>query len=170
MAKAKKAPEGAETPQPKKKGSLLKKIILLVVVLLVLGGGGLYVYLEFFDQSVESEGHAEKPSKKEKEGEGVGHMMHLETFLVNLADSEGRRYLKVKIDLEVAGEKELKELEKVNYKIRDAVILILSTKTFKDVASAEGKQNLRQEILEKLKILPGGKKITGAYFTEFVAQ
>ncbi|MBI4643907.1 MAG: flagellar basal body-associated FliL family protein [Deltaproteobacteria bacterium] len=151
-------PEVAEEAPPKPKGKL-KKIIILVVLLFVLLGGGAFAYLLLVDEpTTDKTKHVEKA------------MMPLEPFLVNLADKDSRRYLKVKIDLEVDTEKTAKELEKAMPRIRDQLIFLLSSKSYQDISTPEGKLQLKKEILARLTALPTGKKISGAYFTEFVAQ
>ncbi|MFZ5450945.1 MAG: flagellar basal body-associated FliL family protein [Thermodesulfobacteriota bacterium] len=153
------APEAQEAAPPKPKGKL-KKIILLLVVFIVLLGGGAFAYLLLFDDGA--------PKKKEAHVERA--IMPLEPFLVNLADKDSRRYLKVKIDLEVDNEKTVKELEKSMPRIRDQLIFLLSSKSYQDISTPEGKYQLKKDIMARLGALPTGKKITGAFFTEFVAQ
>lgn len=151
-------PEVVEEAPPKPKGKL-KKIIILVVLLFVLLGGGAFAYFALFDDPApEKTKHVEKA------------MMPLEPFLVNLADKDSRRYLKVKIDLEVDNEKTVKELEKSMPRIRDQLIFLLSSKSYQEISTPEGKHQLKKEIMARLAALPTGKKISGAYFTEFVAQ
>jgi flagellar FliL protein len=151
-------PEPAEEAPPKPKGKL-KKIILFVLLPILLLGGGAFVYLAFFDDS--------SPAKVEHHAKAL---MPLEPFLVNLADKDARRYLKVKIDLEVDNEKAAKELEKFMPRIRDQLIFLLSSKSYPDIATPEGKHQLKKDILARLHAIPAGKKISAAYFTEFVAQ
>jgi flagellar FliL protein len=151
-------PEVLEEAPPPPKGKL-KKIIILVVLLVVLLGGGAFAYFALFDEPTPAkEKHVEKA------------MMSLEPFLVNLADKDSRRYLKVKIDLEVENEKAVKELEKSMPRIRDQLIFLLSSKSYQDISTPEGKLQLKKEVMARLGTLPMGKKISGAYFTEFVAQ
>jgi len=153
------APEEMEqAPPPKPKGKL-KKIILYFFLLIFLVGGGGFAYLAFFDEPA--------PAKKEHAERAI---MSLQPFLVNLADRDARRYLKVKIELEVNNEKTAKELEKSMPRIRDQLIFLLSSKSYQDIATPEGKHQLKKEILQRLAAAPHGKKITGAFFTEFVAQ
>jgi len=161
MAREKeKPPEIVEETPPPPKGKL-KKIILLAVVAVVLLGGGFVAYLLFTDE----------PSPKKGEQHHADRaMMALEPFLVNLADKDVRRYLKVKIELEVENEKTVKELEKLQPRIRDQIIFLLSSKTYQDISTPEGKNLLKKEVMTRLVALPMGKKITAAYFTEFVAQ
>ncbi len=147
-------------PKPSK-----KKFYFLLVVALLLFLGGALTYLLFADDP----GDAASPPKADHRS-GTGAMMALEPFLVNLADADSRRYLKIKLDLEVDQEKTLKELEKAMPRLRDAVILLLSSKTYGDLNSAEGKRRLKEEILKQLASISGEKKIRNVFFTEFVAQ
>jgi flagellar FliL protein len=151
-------PETVEEAPPKPKGKLKKIILLTVLVIVLLGGGGV-AYLAFFDEPA--------PAKKEHAERAI---MSLEPFLVNLSDKDARRYLKVKIDLEVESEKTAKTLEKSMPRIRDQLIFLLSSKSYQDIATPEGKHKLKKEIMERLAATPHGKKISGAFFTEFVAQ
>ena len=159
MAREKEQPPEVEEEAPPKPKGKLKKIIMLAVLVIVLLGGGAFAYFALFD---------EPPPKKVEHADKA--MMPLEPFLVNLADKDARRYLKVKIDLEVDNEKVVKEMEKSMPRIRDQLILLLSSKSYQDIATPDGKHQLKKEILERLAATPHGKKISGAYFTEFVAQ
>jgi flagellar FliL protein len=152
-------PETVEEAPPKPKGKL-KKIILLLVVAFVLLGGGAFAYFALFDEP--------PPERKAQHVDRA--IMSLEPFLVNLADKDARRYLKVKIDLEVDNEKAAKELEKSMPRIRDQLIFLLSSKSYQDISTPEGKHQLKKEIMTRLAALPTGKKIHAAFFTEFVAQ
>jgi flagellar protein FliL len=161
-------PQETETPLPaentKPKRSL-KKILIIAILGLLLVGGGLVAYVLFTD---------EPPAGKEAQASQVHSKnvvnMPLEPFLVNLADKESRRYLKLKVELEVNNEETAKELEKSMPRMRDALILLLSSKTYLDLSSLQGKQQLKQEIKQKVTSLPGGNKISDVFFTEFVAQ
>lgn len=150
-------PEPVEEASPKKKGKM--KLILFIVLPILLLGGGVFGYLLLSDDPAPAKTeHAEKA------------LMPLEPFLVNLADKDARRYLKVKIDLEVDNEKAAKDLEKSLPRIRDQLIFLLSSKSYPDIATPEGKHQLKKEIVARLQAIPAGKKISAAYFTEFVAQ
>ncbi len=151
-------PEPVEEAPPKPKGKM-KKLILLVVLPILLLGGGAVAYLAFFDDPA--------PAKVEQAEKAI---MPLEPFLVNLADKDARRYLKVKIDREVENQKAVKELEKSLPLIRDQLIFLLSSKSYPEIATPEGKHQLKKDIMARLASMPAGKKISAAYFTEFVAQ
>lgn len=154
-------PEPVEEAPPKPKGKM-KKIILLAVVAVVVLVGGALAYIAFIDDP--------SPQLAEQAKQAEKAIMPLEPFLVNLADKDSRRYLKVKIDLEVDNEKAIKELEKSLPRIRDQLIFLLSSKSYQEIATPEGKHQLKKEIMARLGGTPTGKKITAAFFTEFVAQ
>ena len=165
MAKEKtKDPEASSPAETAKTRRSLKKILIMGLLGLLLMGGGLVVYVMFSDDPPAKEAHASQASAKHVVN------MPLEPFLVNLADQDSRRYLKLKVELEVNNEEAAKELEKSMPRIRDALILLLSSKTYLDLASYQGKQQLKEEIKQKVSALPDGKKVTDVFFTEFVAQ
>lgn len=167
MAEEEKAPEAGA-----KKGGKLKLIIILVVALIILGGGGFLAYKLFLAPKGEGE-HGAEAAKKEVTAPAneVGMLYPLETFIVNMADNDGSRYLKVTIQLELDKTEKLKEeLDKRVPQLRDAILTILSAKTYEEISSAQGKLILKQEILRRLNsLLPFGA-ITNIYFTEFVSQ
>lgn len=194
MAKAK---QEADAPEGKKKSGLLKYIIL-VVLLLVLAGGGYFAYLKFFgpkppateaatEQKAEEapkpeEKAAPKEEKKAESGHGEakgGHgekgkdkapsnLVPLPAFVVNLADPNARRYLKVVLEVEMTSNPEL--LEANMAKVRDTLLLLLSSKNSQDVASLEGKILLRKEIVDRINQALGQAKVARVYFTDFVIQ
>jgi flagellar FliL protein len=160
--------------EPKKKSGKLKWIIL-VVLLLVLGGGGYFAYTQFLqkppDQAETGEEGAEEGAAAEEEmAEGESSMVTLPTFLVNLADPLGRRYLKLTVDVEVKNEAAAEELRENEAKVRDAIILLLSSKSYSDLSTLEGKILLKKEIVERLNLLLGSPKVKRVYFTEMVVQ
>jgi flagellar protein FliL len=160
--------QDTETPvAPEKVKSKLsvKKILIMGFLGLVLIGGGLVAFILMTDEPpVDNEALAGQVSLHNRV------TMPLEPFLVNLADKESRRYLKLKVELEVDSEPTAKELEKFMPNIRDALILLLSSKTYLDISSFEGKQQLKKEIKQRVAALPSGKKVSSVFFTEFVAQ
>jgi flagellar protein FliL len=150
--------------KPKSKRSIIKILIMGFLGLLFIGGG-LVAYVLVTD---------EPPVGQEAQAGQVplDHRvtMALDPFLVNLADRESRRYLKLKVELEVDSEGSQEELKKFLPHIRDGLILLLSSKTYLDLATVEGKQQLKEEIKKRVSALPGGKKVSNVFFTEFVAQ
>ena len=147
----------------------MKKIIIIVFAVLLLTGIGLFVGMKFLgggdaESTAEAEGAAE-----EKKEEADLTVYTLEPFVVNLSGSGGRRYLKMKMTVEMDGTK-LEKLTTQTYKIRDALIILLSSKTLEDISGAEGKYSLREEIKVRLDRIIGKDIIKNVYLLEFVVQ
>ena len=118
-------------------------------------------------------------------GEGV--LFDVGTKVINLADPGGRRYLKVGIVLEFAPHdtawytmateqraelQALFETEMATKQpvIEDLVISIISSKSFEQVYTLEGKEALRQEIINRINQMLPTQLVMYVYFNEFVVQ
>ena len=104
------------------------------------------------------------------ETDSLGPIFSLETFIVNLADEDGKRYLRITMDLELSQKKLVDTMKQRLPQIRDSILMILPTKRFDDIRTVEGKTLLRSEILAKLNSLLGLEGVANIYFTEFVIQ
>ncbi len=135
-----KEPEAVEgaAGSKKKKGGLL--IIIGLVLVLLLGGGGAAAY--FLLAGKKGEG-AEKEAKPKKREEPI--FVTLEPFVVNLA-GDVQHYLQVGIDLRTADAKVGEDVKVHLPEVRNAVLLLLSSKRPEDVATLEQKNQLREEI------------------------
>jgi len=152
-----------------------KILVLLigVMMLLMLGlGGGLFMMWNQMSalnaQSVADDG--EQPDEVASSGQPLGPIFSLDTFIVNLADKGGTRYLRVTMDLELDNSELEDELNKRLPQVRDSLLMILPTKRFEDISTMQGKTALRAEILEALNGYLAQGKITNIYFKEFVVQ
>ncbi len=154
--------EQAQEQEPQKK-SKLKLILIMVLALGILGGGGFFAYKKFF---------AKKEKETEEEQVKIPQVVtyQLDTFLVNLADPGGKRYLKLTVELELDNPKVIEEINKENFKIRDAILLILSSKEFDDISTVGGKLALKKEIMAKLNSILKTGRVLNIYFTEFLVQ
>ncbi len=171
-----------------------KKLIIVIGLSLVLfgalGAGGYYFYKGMGNKSAsggdnatapKSEakapaGHGEAKDAKETDHAAIalasnsGDLVSIPPFLVNLADPQGRRYLKLALDVELKDKAASDELNKNMPKIKDALILLLSSKTYEDLASIENKILLKKEIVERLTLILGEQKVMRVYITEIVIQ
>jgi flagellar FliL protein len=91
-------------------------------------------------------------------------------FVVNLADPLGRRYLKLSLEIEVKNKSVLEKTEKAMPRIKDALLLLLSSKSYSDLASMENKIALKNEIISRLGQIVGNGNVSNVYFTEFIVQ
>ena len=167
------AEENKEQEEQQQGGGKKKLIILLVVLLLLLGGGGgaAYKFLVLDKQEAKKEENkAEKIQQEIKDIENLGIMFEVGTFVVNLADKDADRYLKVTIILELSNEQVKQEVEKRLPQIKDSITTLLFIKNSRELRTAEGVEKLKEEILRRVNaILPlGGVK--NVYFTDFVIQ
>ncbi|MGD8242177.1 MAG: flagellar basal body-associated FliL family protein [Desulfobacterales bacterium] len=148
-------------------------IAIIAVAVLFIGGvgGGFYMIwnkLADLDARIQSEEVADE----EDEGQAttMGALFPLDTFIVNLADEKSKRYLKVTMQIELKEGEPLELLEKRLVQVRDIILMILPTKRFQEIRSANGKTLLRQEIMARLNDLFRKEAVHNIYFTEFVVQ
>jgi flagellar FliL protein len=100
-----------------------------------------------------------------------GKVIALEPVVVNLAQSEGRRYLKATVHLEVPEEeKVVKDVEARKPQLLDLLVNMLSKKTLAEVTAPEGLDALRAEILERVVQGVGKEHVRQVFVTEFVVQ
>jgi flagellar FliL protein len=153
-----------------KKGGMMK-IIIIAVVLIVLGVGGYFGYTMFLATPDE-----DAATEEVTEGEDVplesleGQIVPLPLFLVNLADPLGRRYLKLGIEVEVRDPAAQEALTKYDAKIKDSLLLLLSSKTMEGLSTMKSKLELKLEIADRLNQILGTGSILRVYITEMVIQ
>ena len=150
-------------------------IILLIVNMLVVVGVGAMLYLgrqkDAAQPKVEDVIQGERQTQDQErtaEKSFVGKVIPLETFIVNLAGSKGRRVAKVDLQLELEGEGTSEEIEKRKAQIRDIIIILLSGKTYDEVSTREGKEQLRNEIKDTVNAFLTKGKILNIFFTDFI--
>ena len=160
--------EGADKKKP------MGMIIGIIVGLLVLGGGGYYAYITFFQEKpVEEEVPAEgdgAAKEKAKEEANLGVMFPLDPLIVNLAGSQGKRFLKVTISFELSTPEVHAELKENIQKVTDSILVLLSSKNFEDVYSVQGKFKLKDEVTTRVNRFLVVGHVKEAYFTEFIIQ
>lgn len=139
-------------------------VIVAVVIVLCLGLGGFAIV------------KMKKPGGHGKAAKADLKQWKLDEFLVNLADRDENRYLKVNIVLEVAGEVPAAGGEgeggasAEDIKARDAIITVLTKKTYRSLISEDGKSALKDELKRSLNGSLDGLKVENIYFTSFAMQ
>ncbi len=151
-------------PEPPKKSKAMLFIILGVAVLL-LGGGGFFAYTKMMAKPA-----GDQPPPPAKPEPVVGEIYSLSPFTVNLADPKGRRYLKLKIQIEVKDEKTLETVQKADPILRDQVIMLLTSLSFEEVMTPEGKIRIREELIDRFNRVLRPSRVKNIYFTEFIVQ
>ena len=143
-------------------------IIVGVVAFMMLGGGG---KKKEGDKAADANAAtAAAPAPAGGAAPGVVMTFPLEPFIVNIYDGQELRYLKVKVEMEMANVAIKPELESRLAPIRDAILVVLTTKTLQDIQDVQGKNQLREEILASVSKIVAQGKVTRVYFTDFVVQ
>lgn len=118
---------------------------------------------------------------------GEGIMINTGSKIINLSDPLGRKYIRITIVIEFAPTNpayyEMTVEEKTAYVaeftaevtaklpiIDDAVVTLISSKTFDDLYTAQGKENLRMELSNLITSRLPDYHILSVYLTEFVVQ
>jgi flagellar FliL protein len=171
----------------------LKLLPLILVPLLLFGGGYAFasgslpggVNVPFLPKpaatpdaaAAAAEAAKPKPAVPVTTGERV----------VNLADAPNMHYLKTEVVLSVAlgkdqtpptdaatfktaQEEQVAGLAQVMPAIQDIITTELTRRTSAEVASAEGKDKLKADLLDRINQLPLEHPVTAVYFTQFVVQ
>jgi flagellar protein FliL len=150
----------------RKKSKTLFFIIFGLIVLLA-GGGGFFAYTKILTPQ-EKEGAAAANSGRPQQI--MGDLFSLEPFVVNLSDPKGKRYLKVQVEIEMEAPEAVGRATQATPKLRDMVIMMLTSLTFEEVMTPEGKIRIRDELLQRFNQVLRPDRVVNIYFTEFVIQ
>jgi flagellar FliL protein len=150
-----------ESSEPARKKSKALLFIALAVALAA-GGGGWYFF--FGRKTVAAKNDAPKPVT----------ILHLDNFIVNLADTDRDAYLRVGIDLGVTGPAKAKpsdgKTDAPVPEIRDAILSVLSTYHSSDLLTPGGKNQLKENLITALNGKVPGLGVRDIYFTDFLVQ
>lgn len=174
MAEEKAQEPKPQTPAPSSGQKPTLFIILAVFNMLVVGAVGAMIYMgKKADEKSEGLDAIQRGEQQARDFERdnpqfIGELIPLETFLVNLAGSRGQKLVKINMELEVNSFEVQTEIDVLKPKIRDMIILIVSSKSYEQVSTSEGKDELRREIRDKVNLFLTKGQINRVYFTEFI--
>jgi len=138
------------------------KIVALVVVLIAAGAGWWFVH--------QRHSTSQPPPDPEP---SVVVVLHLENFIVNLADPQQNSFLRIGVDLGLSHPlpKEGKtEAPNPTPLIRDTIISVLSSATTEDMLKPEGKTKLKEQLTKSIQARAPELGLQEIYFTEFLVQ
>ena len=163
--------------KPKKKRSKLKWLLLIIFILLILGGGAAGAWIFFLADMFKGGGDAAGGGHAAPQAtdagtapQPIGTTIALPVFTVNLADPLGQRFIKISIEVEVADTKAAQAMDQQKARIRDSIIMLLSSKSYADIASTESKMMLKGEITSRLNAILGSGKVYQVFITDMVIQ
>ena len=159
------APAADAAPKKKKRSKLL--VIGTPLVMLLAGGGaGGWWYTQRLKAAPATE---EKPKAAETEPTGL---LTFEAFTVNLADPGGRRYLRIALSLvlpDADAAKHVSEEDIAMARIRSALLDVLATRLASELATPEGRADLKKSIAEAA-AHAGHLEVKDVLLQEFVVQ
>ena len=100
----------------------------------------------------------------------VKKIIELQPFVVNLADTEGSRYLRMSVSIGVGETKEEKPDPILMTRVRNALLAVLTTKTSDEILTPQGKSILRKELLKAARAAIEEPHIEAIYITDFIVQ
>ena len=129
-------------PEEELKPTVRKNYVRLVVIalaLLVLVGAGIWFWANQASEPAQANGIDPAHS-----------ILHLETFVLNLADSDQRSYLRVGIDLALNQEAKHAEETVPVAEVRDTILSVLGEAKVSDLLKPGGKAELKRQVLHAL--------------------
>lgn len=93
---------------------------------------------------------AKASDDEEEETFGMGRTFTFKPFHLNLGNPLENHYVRLEVSLEYNTPKAEKELERRKAQLRDAIVSIVSNKTREFLINADGKEQLRLELLERI--------------------
>lgn len=167
------SPQEGETKASTKEGGKLKAIAIQAGILMALTGAAFGINAYVLKPMLVADGkeQAKTPAANHPPEEHQGKILALDPAIVNIAGTNGRRYLKVTVQIEIReDEKIVKEVEAQKPLLSDRLIQILSGKTLEEVTAAGSLQTLKQQIADQFGRELGTDRLKNIYLTEFVIQ
>ncbi|MBT9516491.1 MAG: flagellar basal body-associated protein FliL [Methyloversatilis sp.] len=174
MAKAAATPDEAGADAPKKKGNKMLVIIIALLVVVILGGAAAFFMMggshadegEDGEEVVAEDDHeaaakeakkAKLKKKKDAEAKGLPPVfVELDPFTVNLQpETAVDQYLQVKATLRVDEQPAADNLKAYMPEIRHRVLMLLSGKKASELGSAEGREQLAEDIKHAVNAIVG---------------
>jgi len=104
-------------------------------------------------------------------GAGPSAVIHLDSFIVNLADQDQITYLRASIDLGVEKAPDARSGQGVPLaSIRDVIISVLATRHSQELLTPDGKLKLKQDLIAALNEHVPSIGVRDIYFTDFLVQ
>ena len=168
----------------KGKSSKVKIIIIALVVLVLMAAsiGGTLYFLGGSDEDMAMEdgdaksGDKKKKKKSAKGGEAKTVIYHAfePAFVVNFEDKGVVRFLQIGLSVMTYDAAVTDSLKQHDPVIRNNLVLLFSSQSFKDLSSREGKEKLRADTLKEIQSIlmkyTDDKGVEEAFFTSFVIQ
>ena len=163
---AQEQPAAADAQAPPKAGTGKLLVVVGGVVVLAAGGAAAAWRLGLLSHGAPAE--AKEDTKDEKPA--VGALLPLDPFIANLADEDGKRYLKATLQVEFFGAQVPADFNARMPQMRDLLLTLFTNKLFSEIRTPQGKALLRDEIINRMNRTLNKDVVKAVYFTEFIVQ
>jgi flagellar FliL protein len=181
--------EAGATPGKSKSNVALLAVVGAVLLALV-GAGGFFAASTLGGKN-KAKGAKEEPAKEEsakeskggeggeggaggrgEEGkkEGPSNIVPLDPIIVNLIGDDGRRLMKLTMQLAMATTAGATEAQGKMPQIKDSVITLLSSRTAEELLTPDGKARLKEQVMTRVNSLLTGGAVKNVFFVEFIIQ
>lgn len=145
--------------------------VFLTLLILVLIGVGFWATRTWLGQTLLPDNRAVAPvSETNKLNDEIGPTVDLREFLVNIISEDNSHYLKTAMTIELSSSAAQEELIARMPKVRDAVLLLISNKTFEELYDLQGKKQLKAEVMLSINSIISNGEVTAVYLTDFIVQ
>ncbi|MDR0380066.1 MAG: flagellar basal body-associated FliL family protein [Candidatus Accumulibacter sp.] len=176
MAKEEK-PAAAAPAAPQGGGKKLLIIIIVVLLFVILAIGGVAAFFLLTRHNNNAAAIEEEEEMVVIEAAKKSHPVYvtMETFTVNLVPESGEQFVQVVFSVEVVGVEFEERIKTFMPKIRNNVVLLLSSKKASELLTKEGKEKLAGEIRDQMNLVlaPGtgsNGPVKEVLFTSFIIQ
>lgn len=174
-----------DTKDEKPAGKKKSKLMLIIIGAVVLGGGGFgaFKFLGGSETSAASavaldahgkpipDGNSKDGAKPAAAGDKRKKKVIIrEPAVVNLRQSNGTRYLKVRIGLEITDDAVAEEMRELDAQISDHINERLSVCDISQMDNIAGRNKMKRELITGINELLKKGIVEKIYFTEFVIQ
>ena len=146
----------------------MKGAIATVLITVILGIGGWYYYNNTI--IINPTGPSESPQPQVDTEVNMGPLVDVREFIVNIISDDNSHYLRTSMTIELSNQAAYDELNKRMPQIRDAILMLTSSKTFEELYDVHGKKQLKAELLIELNEMLTKGEAVAVYFTDFVVQ
>lgn len=178
------APAAAKEKKPKAKLDLFSVITIVLVLVNLVAVGGMAFFMKKLtgkvaDLKTQVENveipeapPVEVPPIEREPGKEIqppiqGTLFPMESFLVNISSEQGPKFLQTQMELELTDPTLEDEITRKKAAIRDAVIVLLSSRSYKDLRESGGIVKLRADIKKSINNLLATGKVKEVFFTQF---
>ena len=159
-------------------GSAVSSLVVLAALLInavVIGAGGYYFWhqkklaeKEIAEAQIKKEAELAVGSPEKSSKVYFKKIVSFEPLLTNLAGDNGRRILRVNMEVQVEGETVLEEIKKIKPILRDGIVSAAGSMDFEQASKPEGREKLKEKILQIINShLTSGNKAVNVFYSSF---